>query len=143
MSSDRSSTATNSPKRLVTADNSTARSVPGPAPLVSGECSFVLLSCNPLPPVRVALRKLSLQKIIRPKNGRLRAKVHSGERREHLPRRPLAGGDGSFHVAAPLRGGLRPGPIDAPYGFLQRGTVIQDHARRGYPRVAAAGVDLC
>src|SRR5215203_5627641 len=139
MSSDRSSTATTSPKRLVTADNSTAtpRPVSGLGPLASGGCSLVFLSCNPLPPVSVVLRKLSVFYIIRTRKSALR------EYRERLPRCPLAGLDGPFHVPAPLRGGLRPRPVDAAHGLLQRGTVIQEHSRCGHPRIAAARVDFC
>src|SRR5918993_4565888 len=141
MSSERSSTAVNSPKRLVMPDNSTATSRPvsGRAPLVPGGCSVVSLSCNSLPPVCVAPRKLALREIVRAGNGSLRATT---ERREDLPRRPLAGLNCPFHVPAPLGGGLGPGPVDASYRFGQRRTVIQKHTRHGHPRVSAARVDF-
>src|SRR5918997_903395 len=53
MSSERSSTATNPPKRLVTPDSSTATLRPPLCPVspASGGRSLVLLSSNPLPPV--------------------------------------------------------------------------------------------
>src|SRR5215212_7653576 len=132
MSSVRSSTATNSPKRLVTPANSTATSLPvsGAAPLASGGCSLVFLSCNPLPPVRVSLRNHSLREIV------------PGEIREHLPRHPLAGLDGPIHVPVPFGGGLRPGPVDAAHRLGQRRTVIQKHTRNGHPRVSATRVDF-
>src|SRR5215210_4792704 len=131
MSSVRSSTATNSPKRLVTPANSTATPLPasGPAPLASGGCS-VVLSCTPLPPVRVTLRGNSLRK------------PGPGEIREHLMCHSIAGLYGPVHVPIPFRGCFGPGPVDAAHRLGQRRTVVQKHTRNRYPRVPAARIGL-
>src|SRR5215212_9168245 len=102
MSSESSTTATNSPNLLVTPASSTAtlRLLSGLSSLTSGTLSVVSLSCKPLPPVPVALRKHLSRKLV------------VSEIREHLPGHPLPGLDGPVHVPAPLRGGLRPGPVD-------------------------------
>src|SRR5215218_10527463 len=140
MSSERSSTATNSPKRLVTPDNSTATSLPvsGPAPLASGGCSLVFLSCNLLPPVRVVF-KLTWREILRTRDRCLRVKA---ERREYLLRSPLAGLYGPVHVTVPFGGGLRPGPVYAAHRLGQCRTVIQDHTGNWHPRVSTTRVDF-
>src|SRR4028119_307736 len=61
---------------------------------------------------------------------------------EDLPRRPTSRFYGAVHVTVPPRCRLRPRPIDAAHRLLKRRPMVQEEARRGHARVAAARVGL-